>query len=114
MEVHKPIPGSPLPLTEETFRRQSYLQWVAAIRAKAVVLGVSWAPYHLTRCEFTLMGERLLRKPSKKMGMHGGHHQNNISRLELTFKGTDGKDLFNQGYRPEVSSWVTSGFVALG
>lgn len=98
----------------EAFKRQSYLKWAAAIRWKAVVLAISWAPYHLTRYEFILMGEGLLRKPLRKMGMHSAHHQSNLSGLELTLKGTSGKGSLDHGNRPEeVSSWVTSGFVAL-
>lgn len=75
----------------------------------------TWALYHLTSYEFILMGEGLLRKPLRKMGMYGGRHQSNLSGLELALKGTSGKGSLEGGNRPEeVSLCVISSFLALG
>lgn len=47
------------------------------------------------------MGEGLLRRPLRKMRMHGEHHQSNPSGLELTLKRTGGKGSLDEGNRPE-------------
>lgn len=86
----------------EAFKRYLVIwKLLGGVSSKAFVSGVSWASYHMIRCEFILMGGGLLRKPLRKMGMHGKHHQSNLSGLELKLKGFCKIGPVDQGNQPE-------------